>query len=196
MPTGHPKMPTCIDPLDWFPKEPFISRFVANSRRLDEEHCGARRNADVYPPVPQPLLESFEVTLRVADEQRRLAGHGCVVLTAAWSTHRGKWRCLPVVHIPLEEDGEHKSTLPPTPYYCKPMWLSGRTFGMSANGNNDMVFSMWKSRLVSLSRSLSIHLLSKTLATSSKTIPDEIFSSDFLKTKPKCGCNSGVPLSF
>jgi len=40
------------------------------------------------------LMATFQSrSLLVADEQRRLTGHGCVALTAAWSAQRGNWRC-------------------------------------------------------------------------------------------------------
>jgi hypothetical protein len=62
--------------LDWFPEECYWLGLHEAAFGTREDYRGALR--DIYGDFPftQPPLKVVEVGLQVADEQRRLAGHG------------------------------------------------------------------------------------------------------------------------
>jgi hypothetical protein len=73
---GLPQVTSSVDPFDWFPEECYRSRLNEAPSGTREDDRGALGNINGISSFTQPPLKVVEVGLRVADEQRRLAGRG------------------------------------------------------------------------------------------------------------------------
>ena len=79
---GNAKITGDVDQLDWLPEELYCSEVLDAPTGLGEEHRGALRDIDGYPPFTQPPFEVAEINLQVFDEERWLTRRGydgCIV---------------------------------------------------------------------------------------------------------------------
>jgi hypothetical protein len=73
---GYPQITGYIDALDWLLEKSYWSGPDETPSGSREDHCGALRDINDDSLFPQSPTKVAEVTLQLADEQRRLVGRG------------------------------------------------------------------------------------------------------------------------
>jgi len=109
---GSPQITSCVNPLDWFQEQCYLSGLDEAPSGMWEDYRGALRDINGDSPFTQSPLKFVKVWLQVAGEQRRLAGRGyhvCVVRVEGQLDVVRRWGH--VVDIQTEEDRGDQSTL-------------------------------------------------------------------------------------